>query len=202
MYMQATDLDSPAGTLLATLTIAALCVLGLVGCDGGPVGQDSQRPADSDPTPMASAPQGPGQSSQACENVKGTAEISGSVVPNSQGNVVASGPVTGDVSGTLTLIRSADATTQQGNGLTFAFYKEASLETDQFGPFTGTATGNINIGLGEEGRRSNRTQVHIDYDGPKSKRGFMKMNGPFDFSDFPPVIKATLKYSGRLCPGN
>lgn len=135
-----------------------------------------------------------------CQNVEGTGTISGSVFPDDEGNVVASGPVRGDISGTFTLVRDPDAPTQQGNGTVFAFYKEARLETDELGTFTGTAEGNFNIGLGEEGQRSDRAVVRADFDGPGSKHGKLQLRGEFDFSDFPPIITADFKYNARLCP--
>lgn len=139
---------------------------------------------------------------ETCENVKGTGFISGPVADfDGDGELSASGTVEGDVTGTFTIIRDVDATTQQGNGTTFAFYKEARLETSELGTFTGTAEGNFNIGLGEEGTRSNRAVVQATFDGPDQREGTMELEGPFDFSKLGDgIIRADFRYNARLCP--
>lgn len=119
------------------------------------------------------------------------------------GDVVLSGTVEGNVTGTLTIVREPDARDQKGNGATTAPYHTVILDVNSPSSlarkFTGTAESNFNIGLGEEGQRSDRAVVHIDFDGPDSRHGSMKLNGPFDFSNFPPVLGLDFKYTGRLC---
>lgn len=204
------DFTSSPKRLTAVLALALTFGLLIVGCDSGPASSGSQRSANSDSAPVTSAHQSPGQSPESCENVTGTGMISGSILPVSSGpfagDVVASGPLQGDVTGKLTIVREPGARDQKGNGATFATYHTAILEVDSpssLAPkFNGAAEGNLNIGLGEEGRRSNRAVVRIDFDGPDPKRGSMNLNGPFDFSDFPSIIKANFEYTGRLCPGS
>lgn len=184
MYMQATDLDAPVRPLIAALTIAMVSALGLAGCDSGPIGPDSHS-ANSSSAPSASAH----QSSESCTTVRGSGHISGSARPNDQGNVTASGPVEGGVSGTLTLKRDPDATTQRGM-ITTAFYKEVRLATNELGTFTGTARGLFNL------KPANFLVVQIEF-----KHGSMDLRGSFDLSNFPPIIRADFEYTARLCPG-
>lgn len=153
------------------------------------------------PTPPPEVSVSASQSQETCINVKGTGSIAGTPFPNADGDVVATGPIEGDVEGTLTIKRTPDATDQQGNGATFATYHTVLLETDNRGDFEGTGEANFNFGLFEEGERTDTGVVRINYDGPGDKSGSMKLKADFDLSQFP-LIQADYKYNGRLCEGS
>lgn len=172
---------------LVELVLAAGIAMAGAGCEA-PVsnlhGPDARTSAESTPA--------------TCLNVEGTGSISGDPFPNEQGNVVASGPIRGDVTGTLTIKRTPRATDQKGNGATFATYHSVILETDTRGDFTGTGEANFNFGMFEEGERTDTGVVRLDYDGPGDRHGSMTLRAEFDLSDFP-LIRADYDYNGRLC---
>ena len=177
---------------LLALAIATLSPLAYGACDGTVTSLDRSAAG---PALAAS------QAAASCVDVKGTGTGSGSVIPDVRGEVTLEGTLEGDVSADLTIVRDADARSPRGNGATFAFYKDVELVTEQLGTFTGTAEGNFNIGLGKEGIRSDRAVVRVHLDGPGDRHGSMTFRGPFDFSDFPPVIGLDFRYNGRLCTG-
>ena len=180
---QFTDSALSLGSLVGVLTL-----LTLAGCDA-PAGAV----AGPSPNELALA----GHARADCVHVKGTGFASGSAVPV-DGRVSATGPIEGDLTGTITLVRDATASTRNGNGATFLTYDEAVLDSNELGMFTGAADASVNFGLVAEGVRTDRGIAHIEFTGPASRSGLMKLNIVFDLGGFP-VIAATYRYQGRLC---
>lgn len=175
---------------LSGLALPALgLVVGLAGCEG-PV-----RPAGQEASGTVQLAR---RSAASCANVKGTGFASGSALPDPAGNITATGPIAGDLTGTFTFTRDAAASEQRGNGATFLTYDEILLESNELGTFTGVADASVNFGLLEEGVRTDRGPAHIEFTGPGDRHGFMKLNIVFDLSGFP-VIDAEYRYHGRLC---
>lgn len=179
-------LDRPS---LGTPILAAFTLLLTGACDGitGPV-----------PNETSAGVLEASRSSAACVDVKGTGFAAGSAIPNATGRITATGPIYGDLTGSMTFSRTATASEQNGNGATFLTYDDIQLDSDELGTFIGTAEASVNFGLSEEGVRSIRGPAHIEFTGPGDRHGFLELIIAFDLSDFP-LIEATYQYYGRLC---
>lgn len=174
---------------LAGRLLAAIALLSFVACDA---------PTEFVGPGTIEAPVNANRSAAACVNVKGTGFASGSALPDAAGNVSATGPISGDLTGTFTFTRDATASEQNGNGASFLVYDEIFLDSNELGVFTGTADASVNFGLLEEGVRSDRGPAYIEFAGPGPRHGFMKLDIVFDLSGFP-IIDAEYRYHGRLC---
>lgn len=181
-----------------TTVVGGIALVALSAC-GSPTEPRAERPAyaltDSDVRGSLED-----VSTPVCTNAKGTGVASGSAIPDTDGRISATGPITGDLTGTLTIVRDATAGRRNGNGATFLTYDEAVLDSDELGTFTGVGNASVNFGLLEEGTRTQRGLAHLEFTGPGSRQGLMKLVITFDLSGFP-IISASYRYQSRLCEG-
>lgn len=179
------------GSFHRACALGASALLAVAGCDGftGPALDEA-----SAGTLQAN------RSGAACVNVKGTGFAAGSAIPDLDERVSATGPIEGDLTGTMALSRSATDSEQKGNGATFLTYDDIVLDSNELGTFTGIADASINFGLLEEGVRSLRGPAQVEFTGPGDRHGFLNLTITFDLTDFP-WIEATYRYHGRLCEG-
>lgn len=137
-----------------------------------------------------------GQGQSNCELVQGSGFVDADLSKQDEGIIGFTGPVSGDIEGTLRAFRFFTATEQQGRGATFATYHMAELETNDFGTFTGTARSTFNFA--GNGTRSTTGIVWAFFDGPDNKEGWLQGVADFDLSG--PLPAADFEFQAQLCP--